>query len=174
MSEAGRLLISWPQVRALLRPPRKLDLGTGVPEAGHQDNDSAPRSQGGLPTKALARLLSHIDTSGGPDACHPWMGRLDRDGYGVHGRGTRVNRTICEAAHGPPPFKGAEAAHSCDNRPCSNPGHLAWETHAQNVRDQIDRGRHRNCQPYGKPYSCGTCGAKGHNARTCATSSVSL
>ena len=26
------------------------------------------------------RYDSYVDTSGGPDACHPWLGGIDKDG----------------------------------------------------------------------------------------------
>jgi hypothetical protein len=111
--------------------------------------------------------LASVDRSGGPDACHPWTGPLDDDGYGRLGN-KKAHRVACELAHGPAPSPKHEAMHSCDFPPCCNGRHLSWGTHAQNVADQIARGRHRNCRPYGKPYRCGTCGELGHNARTCS------
>lgn len=34
---------------------------------------------------------------------------------------------------------GLEAAHQCDNSLCCHPGHLAWETHAENLSNQRRR-----------------------------------
>lgn len=130
------------------------------------------RGAGGRPGVLSISSDPRIDRSGGPDSCHTWTGRLDRDGYAVvniAGKGTvRVCRLACEAKHGPPPFKGAEAAHSCDVNGCCNGEHLSWATRKQNVADQLARGHHRNCKPHGKPYACGRCNGLGHNARTCS------
>ena len=40
---------------------------------------------------------SLVDVSGGPDACWPWIGTTDRDGYGIWGRsasGTANGRNV--------------------------------------------------------------------------------
>lgn len=88
-----------------------------------------------------------VDRSAGPTSCHPWVGAIDKDGYGLFGKKYRLaHRIACEQDHGPPPFEGAEEAHSCDNPPCCNGAHLSWKTHAENVAEQFQRGNHRNCQ----------------------------
>jgi len=121
--------------------------------------------------ETIARFWSQVDRETGPvqptlGRCWPYSGHRDGDGYGIFG-GKRAHRIACAIAHGAPPFAGAEAAHACDYRPCCNGAHLSWKTHADNVGEQFQRGRHRNFTKYGKPYTCGTCGGKGHNARTC-------
>ena len=48
-----------------------------------------------------------------------------------------VNRLVCEAEHGPPPFPKAEAAHSCDVRACVARKHLHWATRKENEDDKL-------------------------------------
>jgi hypothetical protein len=88
-----------------------------------------------------APFCGHIDTTAGPQSCWPWTGYRDKDGYGTYTKGRRAHRLACAAEHGPPPFAGARALHSCDNPPCCNPAHLKWGTQKQNVADCIARGR---------------------------------
>lgn len=64
------------------------------------------------------RLESHIDRSGGPDACHPWTAGRHAEGYGW----VRVGKTsklahmaVWEVENGPKP-EGAQLDHECHNR----------------------------------------------------------
>lgn len=80
--------------------------------------------------------------------CVEWTGARGRGGYGVRsfeGKFWRVHRLAWTQAHGPIP-KGLVIRHKCDNPPCYNPDHLILGTHADNVRDKIERGRHPNSQ----------------------------
>lgn len=63
-----------------------------------------------------------------------------------NGTTVRLHREVCETAHGPPPFPGAHALHSCDDKRCLEPTHLSWGTHKENViaaRDRLHIGRQR-------------------------------
>lgn len=74
--------------------------------------------------------------------CTLWTGATTR-GYGVRntsGKVRYVHRMVCEAVHGPPPFKGALALHHCNQPLCYNGDHLYWGDHKQNARDAIRDG----------------------------------
>lgn len=51
-----------------------------------------------------------------------------------------INRTVCEAWHGPPPFAGAQAAHGDGNKRNNHRGNLRWATAKENGEDKV---RHR-------------------------------
>lgn len=40
-------------------------------------------------------------------------------------------------------YRHVEAAHTCDNSECVNPGHLVWETHSENMTRQAERNREK-------------------------------
>lgn len=82
--------------------------------------------------------------------CIETTGTRRPDGYGVTqvtiGKGSRVviyaHRLAFERAWGIPIPPGMVVRHTCDNPPCVNPLHLQLGTHADNNRDQVERGRH--------------------------------
>jgi hypothetical protein len=103
-------------------------------------------------TKPLAeRLAAKVDTSAGPDACHPWTGSvMQASGYGqvsaVSARtGKRTMRTVhtvaFELAHGPVPA-GKIVLHALKCcKTCANPAHLRAGTHVENMGDAKAEGR---------------------------------
>jgi hypothetical protein len=87
---------------------------------------------------------SHVDRSGGPDACWPYMGFRNKHGYGkvvrrVDGKPTtRIAARHAFILSGGYIPEGYDVDHAvCDNPPCCNPAHLKAETHRYNVQ----RGR---------------------------------
>lgn len=84
---------------------------------------------------------------GREDECWPWRGCTDPSGYGrftvVGGRRpkTRVASRVAYALSVKDPG-GKHVLHRCDNPPCCNPAHLFLGTHADNMRDMGDKGRH--------------------------------
>lgn len=86
-----------------------------------------------------------IDRSGGPEACWPWTGRTNADGYGmvsVPGRqDRRIHRLVLAETLGRQLGGDEVVRHSCDNPPCCNPAHLLTGSQALNVADREARGR---------------------------------
>lgn len=79
-----------------------------------------------------------------PDACWPWAGPVDRDGYGIltsdGGQQLRAHRIAYESVHGHIP-PGLQVLHWCDNPPCCNPAHLRPGTADDNNKDKARKGR---------------------------------
>jgi hypothetical protein len=76
----------------------------------------------------------------GKDECWPWMGRIDKDGYGVwdwNNRSARAHRLAFFSANNILLETGVEILHSCHNNACCNPKHLSRGTHIQAVRPSI-------------------------------------
>lgn len=93
------------------------------------------------PARPLAdRFWEKVDRSAGPRDCWPWMGTIDRNGYGRffvsrQRPGQKAHRVAYELAHGPIP-EGREIDHvkerGCTRRDCCNPAHLEPVTHREN------------------------------------------
>lgn len=92
-----------------------------------------------------------VDRTGGPDACHPWKGALDKQGYGryrkVGALDERSHRESARRTYGPLPAKetGIVVDHrchdprtcpggpSCPHRKCCNPAHLKLVQQSENA-----------------------------------------
>jgi HNH endonuclease len=80
-----------------------------------------------------------------PDECWLWQAAKNNRGYGVIGRGPAADgivlahRASFAIASGRWPT--GSLAHTCDNPPCVNPGHLVEGSHLDNMRDMIAKGR---------------------------------
>lgn len=75
--------------------------------------------------------------------CIEWQGSRNRNGYGsvrAEGRTWLAHRWAWVQVHGPIP-EGLVVRHRCDNPPCVNVEHLEIGTHADNMRDAVERGR---------------------------------
>jgi hypothetical protein len=85
-----------------------------------------------------ARILAKC-SQGSPDECWPWLGEINRDGYGVISIGGRHNR-VHPSAHRISYLafvggfdKELVVDHLCRNRTCVNPAHLEPVTIGENV-----------------------------------------
>lgn len=96
------------------------------------------------------RFEPRVDRSGGPDACHPWLGARNEHGYGVmtfanlKPRMQKAHRIAWTLAHGEPPPDKPNVLHDChggDNPACCNVRHLFCGTQADNIRDCVAKGR---------------------------------
>lgn len=93
----------------------------------------------------LNRVESFWDKVQRSDNCWEWRGGFDRYGYGQ----LSVDNLTCTAHrfsyvlhYGRIPV-GLAVRHKCDNPKCVRPDHLELGTQAENVRDEIERGRFR-------------------------------
>lgn len=95
-------------------------------------------------TDSLESRYSRMSPRGAPEACWPWAGRLDRDGYGRLSHGGKdlsAHRVAYELATGTSLLPSVVVRHRCDNRRCCNPAHLEAGSQADNVADMVARGR---------------------------------
>lgn len=96
-------------------------------------------------TTATYAFWSAVDSSGGPDACWPWLRSTRGAGYGQCSAGHHPSRIASIAAYvltyGAPPLGKPCVLHSCDNVICCNPRHLFAGTKRDNTRDMLRKGR---------------------------------
>lgn len=96
---------------------------------------------------------ARVDRTGGPDACHPWQGYTDSQGYGVlqfDGRLQRAHQVAWQLANDRPVPSGSQLDHVCHNaaiaagtchhgpcphRACANERHIVAKTPRQHVLD---------------------------------------
>lgn len=79
------------------------------------------------------------------DGCWLWEGARQPYGYGAFGARAKnysAHRWQWERHHGPLQ-PGQVVMHLCDTPECVRPDHLAAGTQAENIRDKMEKGRHR-------------------------------
>jgi hypothetical protein len=99
-------------------------------------------------------VFKYIDMSGGPDACWPWLGSINRKGlpyFTVDGRKVIAYRIVKFLAHGgfnlyderiiPLHQCKDNSGQAIDNPLCCNPAHTALGTHEDNMIDMMLKGR---------------------------------
>lgn len=99
---------------------------------------------GGTVRGACKSFIDYAALAFSGDDCLEWPFGRHPDGYGntyYPGFRTRqVHRIVCTLAHGEPPAPDLQAAHSCGNTSCCNPGHLRWATRTENAADKVKHG----------------------------------
>jgi hypothetical protein len=109
----------------------------------------------------LERIMKKVDLTISPP-CWTWVGYLWSTGYGairVNGKKTLVHRLMYSLFWGKIP-DGFLVCHVCDNPLCVNPLHLFVGTNNDNVKDCLQKGRHKGVlnspfkkgNTYGKNY----------------------
>lgn len=94
--------------------------------------------------KFADQFWTWIDTSGGDEACWPWLGGCSRDGHGMvnwQGRTQLAHRVAYELTTGRPLRPGVVLMHKCDFPACCNPAHHLEGTHQANRADCVAKGR---------------------------------
>lgn len=94
------------------------------------------------------RFWSHVDKSGGDEACWPWNGgKRGQMRYGsfkvASYTSVMAHRVAYALTTGKDPGNMV-VCHSCDNPPCCNPKHLWLGTIADNNADKLTKGRAKN------------------------------
>ncbi|MEU0134733.1 hypothetical protein ABZ172_11945 [Streptomyces sp. NPDC006296] len=95
----------------------------------------------------IERFALRVDTSAGPDACHLWTGSKNENGYGrfrAEGKFHTATRWLMGHLRGKELTPDEVVLHSCDVTSCLNRRHLRVGTQAENMREKVERGRHRN------------------------------
>ena len=91
----------------------------------------------------IKRFWNHVH-KGESNECWLWTAGCFAGGYGsfsVDGQRLRAHVIAYALTIGIWPT-GLEIRHTCDFPKCCNPLHLIDGTHAENMRDMVDRGRH--------------------------------
>lgn len=91
------------------------------------------------------RFEKYVIKSEDKNSCWKWKGAKSSNGYpvlsmGVKERLYRVSRLLLHDIK-EIPFPEASVLHKCDNPECTNPLHLSWGTHKENMNDCLGKGR---------------------------------
>ena len=106
----------------------------------HGDPTKGRRNRGEIGNFVARRVLTNTEK----ESCLEWPFFVNqKTGYAqarLEGKMRLVHRYVCEKIHGAPPSAGLHAAHSCGNRRCVNPMHIAWKTPLENAADKVLHG----------------------------------
>lgn len=90
-----------------------------------------------------------IDLNSTPEpnsGCVLWLGKVNERGYGKiknNGKEHRVHRLVYQLHNPGEDISEKVICHKCDVPSCVNPDHLFSGEQADNMRDMLEKGRHR-------------------------------
>ena len=87
--------------------------------------------------------IEHVALKHDSDDCLMWPFSKIRDGYGRfrhEGKKVLAHRYILHRVSDVDLSTPLEAMHSCHTPGCTNPRHLSWGTHTENMHDKLDNG----------------------------------
>lgn len=96
-------------------------------------------------TDVFTRLLSKIEVDR-TTGCWLWLGGKNNIGYGLirdENKMRSAHRVSYEKHNNVEIPIGMCVCHKCDNPGCINPAHLWLGTQKENIKEMIDRGRHK-------------------------------
>lgn len=91
------------------------------------------------------KLSKYLVKSENENDCWKWNGQKSSHGYPLvflsrKLQNFRVSRLLLNEVH-PMPNDRTNALHTCDNPECTNPKHLFWGTHKENMQDCKNKKR---------------------------------
>ena len=119
------------------RQPLDLESRSGRYRA-RKRGEAVAKQQPGVKAQPFWSL---VDKS--PGGCWLFMGRLNRDGYGVYSRDGKnhMAHRLAWALAGNQLPRGLVLMHKCDTPACVNTAHLSLGTHRDNQLDKVAKGR---------------------------------
>ncbi len=106
----------------------------------------------GRPKQSYEAFSKKLNKSAGENGCWPWIGAVNRRGYGVTSINHRLvttHRLAYFYEHGSFP-DGLCVCHRCDNPPCCNPAHLFIGTTQDNTADMVRKKRQSSGEKHSK------------------------
>lgn len=111
----------------------------------HGDAQAGGTPKGPRVVNSPQRFFLDVVLPHGTDECLIWPFARYQNGHAQirwKGKLERVSRLACATEWGPPPFPGADAAHSCGkgHEGCVARKHLRWASRLENVHDKVAHG----------------------------------
>lgn len=125
------------------------------------DTTNLKRIRGRPKQDLLVRFFKYVRLPfDGSTSCWEWIGTRRKTGYGTildNGKIRGAHRVAWEVSNGKPVPEGLHVLHTCDHPWCVNPYHLYAGTHAENMRDRLERKRNPQARKthckFGHPFS---------------------